>query len=227
MLEFKKKSTISFMRNKIFFDLDGTLIDSKKRLFELFKHLVPESELSFNQYWELKKNKKSHSYILSNYLAYSSDEISEFVRKWMELIEEPEWLVLDKPFEGVFDLLKDLNKDFDLFVVTARQSKMKVVSQISSLGWAKMFKDVLVTEQQFSKTELIKSKYVTTSEDWFVGDTGKDIQTGRELGVQTVAVLSGFMSKEYLLQYFPDLILESVVSSSFLFKSQNTGRYSL
>ena len=34
----------------IFFDLDGTLLDSKERLYYLFQHLVPECKFSFEEY---------------------------------------------------------------------------------------------------------------------------------------------------------------------------------
>ena len=44
---------------KIFFDLDGTLIDSKLRMYNLFQELVPQSNLTFVEYWEYKKNKFS------------------------------------------------------------------------------------------------------------------------------------------------------------------------
>ena len=42
---------------KIFFDLDGTLINSKMRLYSLFQELVSASNLSFDEYWNLKKKK--------------------------------------------------------------------------------------------------------------------------------------------------------------------------
>ena len=49
---------------KIFFDLDGTLINSKIRLYSLFQELVPVSNFSFDEYWDFKQNKINHATIL-------------------------------------------------------------------------------------------------------------------------------------------------------------------
>lgn len=203
------------MKTKIFFDLDGTLLDSRKRLYELFAFLVPASELSFDEYWTLKKDKKSHKEILKNHLNYTENEISNFEVAWMSLIEAPEWLALDVPFEDVTSLLEELKRDFDLFIVTARQHKERTVKQIMSFGWESLFVDILVTEQRLEKSVLISQKYISSSQDWMIGDTGKDIQTGRSLGMRTLAVSSGFLSKEHLLAYKPDELYAYVTHISF------------
>ena len=196
------------MKNKIFFDLDGTLIDSKQRLFELFRHLVPESDLNFLQYWDLKKNKKSHSDILANCFSYSEKDIVLFTKKWMLLIEEPEWLKYDKPFEGLLEFLNKIKVDYDLYIVTARQSKSKTFKQVDSFGWESIFEEILVTEQKNKKGELIASNYITRPSDWLIGDTGNDILAGKELGIRTCAVTSGYMNKKTLIEYDPDEIFE-------------------
>ena len=49
---------------KIIFDLDGTLICSKKRLHRLFLDLAGVTNLKFKSYWDLKhqgKKKRRHS----------------------------------------------------------------------------------------------------------------------------------------------------------------------
>ena len=43
-----------------------------------------------------------------------------------------------------------------------------------------------------------------------VGDTGYDINTGKRIGTNTCAVLSGFMSERSLGDYSPDLMIENV-----------------
>lgn len=195
---------------KIFFDLDGTLIDSKHRVFAVFRHLVPESKLTFEEYWELKGNKKDHKHILTNTLLYTETEYDDFYKKWMAEIELPQWLALDKPFTGVTAYLQNQYKTNELFLLTARQFTNRVFEQIYSFGWNHIFSEVLVTNQKVQKIELIKELSPHCS-DWIVGDTGYDIQTGKALGMQTAAVLSGFMSRHSLVQYSPDLILNSIL----------------
>jgi phosphoglycolate phosphatase len=197
--------------SKIFFDLDGTLLDSKRRLYSLFQDLVPASALSFEAYWEIKKNKKNHGEILKHQFSYLDEEIAVFEKTWLEKIELPEWLLWDKPFEGVTEYLTALREKHLLYLVTARQSRERALVQLGSYGWLDMFEQIFVTQQKTDKYDLIKTSVETTRTDWLIGDTGKDIQTGKKLGVKTVAVLSGFMNRERLMEYEPDLIVSGVL----------------
>lgn len=199
----------------VFFDLDGTLIDSRPRLHHLFQHLVPESSLEYEEYWNLKRNKINHKEILVSKFNYSENEFFAFEKKWMKEIELKKWLAFDKPFKGVDDFLVELKTTNNLFLVTARQSKEATLEQIKNFGWKNMFTEIFITEQKNEKFELIKNKINTTENDWFVGDTGKDIQTGKLLGIKTAAVLSGFLNESNLLQYEPDVIENYITNINF------------
>jgi len=197
----------------IVLDLDGTLIDSKLRLYRLFQYLAPDSSLSYEQYWALKQNRVSNETILSSRLGYSKDEIAGFIAQWMALIESPPYLSLDSSFVGIETALGGLQQVADLYVCTARQLRQPVLDQLASLNLLQFFKQLLVTEQKYTKESLIAANVVNlSSEDWMVGDTGKDIQVGKLLNIKTCAVLSGFLSKESLRRYCPDLIIDSVGS---------------
>ncbi len=199
---------------KLFFDLDGTLINSKERLYELFQHLVPESELSFEEYWNFKKNKIDHKNILSKHFNYSLEKMDLFQEKWLMLIETDEWLKYDHPFDNVTEFLHLLKDDYELYLVTARQSEIKVAAQLEKFSWQNIFTSVLVTNRRTEKKLLI-SEYKPTSEDWLIGDTGYDIKTGKELGMRTAAVLTGFLNQQMLMEYQPDVIAETVLDLHF------------
>ncbi|WP_316817969.1 HAD family hydrolase [Pedobacter nyackensis] len=199
----------------IFFDLDGTLIDSKDRLYFLFQHLVPESAYTFEEYWGYKMNRVSHKEILLSQFGYSLEAFLDFEVKWMGLIEADKWLDLDHPFDGITEYLTELSKEHDLFVVTARQSEEIAMKQIQGYGWQQIFKKVFVTGQKLEKYDLIINAVDVKSQDWFIGDTGKDIQTGKLLGINTAAVLSGFLGRDILFEYQPDIIVDNVMSLNF------------
>ncbi len=199
----------------IFFDLDGTLLDSRARLYQLFQQLVPESTFSFDSYWELKRRKIGHQEIFEKHLLFPNEAFPIFEKAWMSKIELPEWLQLDQPFEGVTEFLIDLKKRHTLYVVTARQFEGVAIQQVEQAGWTGIFEKILVTGQQTEKYDLIKLIANISTNDWFIGDTGKDIQTGKQLGFNTAAVLSGFLSKEELLKYEPDVIAENVIHLKF------------
>jgi len=196
----------------ILFDLDGTLIDSRRRLYMLFQHLVPDSRLSHDQYWEFKKNKIPNQEILSREMNFDQVAVDRFVEQWMGLIESPEFLGLDVAFPGIHDSLEILGKQARLYVCTARQHRSIVLEQLHQLGLDVFFREILVTGQQHSKDRLIQQRIPNLSgRDWMVGDTGKDVEVGKALGIKTCAVLSGFQNRTTLLGYSPDLILESAV----------------
>jgi len=201
--------------DNIFFDLDGTLLESRPRLYQLFQYMVPLSKLSFDEYWELKRNKITHRQILKDQFFYTAGDIDKFEEDWLKQIELPEWLILDEPFEGVSGYLKALKQTHKVFIVTSRQSEKMAFEQIGRLGWLELVDKLLVTGQAREKYDLIRNEVKVSSEDWLVGDTGKDIQTGKQLGVKTAAVLSGFMNEEKLRAYNPDRILKNILELKF------------
>jgi len=196
---------------KIIFDLDGTLICSKKRLYELFCDLVGNRDLSFNSYWQLKFDGNSNQDILNNKFNYCDKETDFFITNWMEKIEKDCYLEMDRPIIGVHDFLKNLSRDNQLYICTARQSKAQAMKQLKALDILGFFCEIFVSEQKYSKIDLlINSGIAFSKQDWFVGDTGHDINTGKQLGIQTCAVLSGFMSEKVLKSYSPDLIADNI-----------------
>jgi phosphoglycolate phosphatase len=199
----------------IFFDFDGTLIDARQRIYGLFKTLVQECDLSFEDYWEIKRRQLDHRHILKTNFQYSEKEISAFVKKWMDEIEKESWLRLDKPFQEAGAYLSELSQMANLYIVTARQKPEMAIKQIERLQWGHHFKDVLVTKQENEKEDLIRLAVKVGKEDFIAGDTGKDIQAGKALGIKTIGVLSGFRNKEQLAKYNPDFIVDRIMDFRF------------
>jgi len=194
----------------IIFDLDGTLLDSRMRLYQLFQKLVPESRFDFDDYWERKRNRFSHKQILVEEIGVDEERFAAFVSQWMEQIEAPEFLALDTAIPDIAATLTALRRWAKLYVCTARQDRAAASEQLKRLALNDYFVDLLVTEQLVSKESLIERHVPDLGEgDWMVGDTGRDVQVGKALGINTCAVLSGFLNRTILSEYYPDLILES------------------
>lgn len=199
----------------VVFDLDGTLINSKLRLYRLFQDLAPESQLSYDQYWSLKKTEISNTTILSDLLRYSKEAIARFSSQWMSLIESPSYLALDSNFTGIHQILASLNQEANLYVCTNRQHRERVLDQLDDLNLSHYFRQVLVTEKKWPKESLILSKIAgLNSKDWIIGDTGMDMRVGHILNLNTCAVLSGFRNSEVLSGYKPKLLIRSIVDLS-------------
>jgi phosphoglycolate phosphatase len=195
----------------VIFDLDGTLIDSRRRLYELFSALVPKSTLSFNEYWRLKRQRINHEFILTNYFNYTQIEIFKFQEVWLSLIESPNYIRLDTKIDGVINVLEALYPNNILYLCTARQFNDSTVEQLKSLGLYNYFKKILVTQNRISKVDLILQNVNLTPSDWLVGDTGQDVMVGKALNIMTCSVFSGFLDKGILEEYHPDVITSSVI----------------
>jgi|688.fasta_scaffold411833_2 phosphoglycolate phosphatase len=193
----------------IFIDLDGTILDSKLRLFLLFKHLVPDCDFTFNEYWELKQNMYSHETILIKFYNYNLLEIEYFHNKWNSNIELDHWLHYDTLIEGVhktFDFL--ISNNYKLLLLTSRQSKINTKYQLDRLNLTNYFNNILITENKASKYELIKTCNLN-GRSMIIGDTGVDIEVGKKFNFTTVSVLSGFRNLNSLNKYNPDYIIEN------------------
>lgn len=192
-------------------DLDGTLSCAKQRLFRVFSDLVVESDLSFDQYWALKYSLLSNQEILRRYFNASERFISKFESDWMDRIEHKKYLALDRPIEGVGSFLRTLVADNSVYLCTARQTEESVFYQLELWGFSELFSAVLVTKQTRTKAELISESVVSLGrDDWVIGDTGNDVRIGNELGLNSCAVLTGFMNKQNLLKYQPDRVLKKI-----------------
>jgi phosphoglycolate phosphatase len=198
------------MTRNIFIDFDGTLIDCRKRLYNLFQELVPQSNFSFEEYWAIKRKRTNQDKLLRGWFDYSEREISEFKKVWLAKVEEEERLALDVPFDCASELLQLLSQRYDLYIVTNRQNLQRAVGQVNSFGWERYYKKVLITEQKATKAEIVRENVRTSPDDIFIGDTGEDILAGKELSLRTIAVSSGFLDAVILKEYDPDLIAESM-----------------
>lgn len=202
---------------KLIFDLDGTLICSKTRLYKLFCKIVESTNLSQEEYWSLKFSGQSNTDILKTVYSFSNNQISLFIDEWMKNIELDEYLTIDTLIEGAEDFLQKISLNNTLYLCTARQSYSQTIKQLTNLGIVSYFEEVFVTEQKKSKVELLKNSDIEFDHlDWIIGDTGHDIITGKELNINTCAVLSGFMSKEKLMNYKPNNIVADITHINFI-----------
>ncbi|MCR4925226.1 MAG: HAD hydrolase-like protein [Clostridiales bacterium] len=195
------------MFKKYIFDLDGTLINASNRLYKLFQALVPESNFSLSDYWKLKRNKVNHQKILSEYFSNCSFDV--FNKKWLALIESPEYLQFDCLYDDTKRVLEILSKDNALYLLTARQSRENLLKELESLDIARYFLEILATENKTDKSELLR-QIEFNKNDFFVSDMGKDIAIGNDAGLITVAIAHGFMSKECLSKYNPCFIIDEL-----------------
>lgn len=194
----------------IFFDLDGTIVNSQHRLYNLFVELCSKCKLSYDEYWQIKKQKINQRELLKKYFNYSDKQCESFHKLWIEKVEEPERLRQDFLFDGMREVLFKLSKKYNLYVVTNRQSKELTLKQLETLDIKKYFKDILVTQQKSNKDELIRKNIKIFKDSTFIGDTEEDIKCAKILNIKSIAVTWGFLNENILKKYLPDIIINEV-----------------
>lgn len=196
------------------FDLDGTLIDSSERMYQVFCKLIPESKLSKEEYWKYKRNMVSHKMLIE--LLYPSVEFKQFNTLWLSKIEEESYLAMDQKYPDTMTVLSQLKFDgHNLYLLTARQSKKNLMDELQHLGLIIFFDKILSTEGIYSK-EYILNSYAKVNVDIlnpnniFISDMGKDLQMAKKYGFYTIAISHGFMKEDRLVQYAPDKIVSDL-----------------
>ncbi|RYG62363.1 MAG: HAD family hydrolase [Alphaproteobacteria bacterium] len=198
------------MTSNVFLDLDGTLLDVRNRLYDLFQELMPASTFTREEYWNLKRQKINQPDLLARYFNVTGDEAAAFKQAWLAQVEDPHRLATDVPLPGVTQWLQQHAATHNLFLVTARQHPQRVEQQLSPLGWLPYFKQVIVTRQASSKADLIRQSIPQPLPGVMVGDTGEDIRTAQSLGLTAIAVSSGFLGADVLAEYSPHHVFSTL-----------------
>jgi len=204
---------------KIFLDLDGVILDPSERLYQVYVTLIARLKgqiLPKDEYWEMKRKKASIEEILCR-SSLDPGLTKSYANQKRELIESIPFLKYDKIIPGTIPSLKHLATKYQLILVTLRGSRPALDWELEYMDIRRYFGGVLSgnninmrTDSKF-KASLIKDKFeVLDPSDIIVGDTETDILAGQELGIRTVAVLTGMRTEEVLQEARPTFILKDL-----------------
>ena len=181
------------------FDLDGTLLDSRCRHVELLKKILIEEQLNIDlkNLIDFKSNGKNNvDFLVQSGLPLSKAQ--EIQKKWMDHIEDPEYLSLDVLYPYSIDLLSKLSKCHKLILLTARNNKEGVINQLKKLDISKFFDDIFIIpsnpEVIINKGECLKNNHVSV----YYGDTKSDFIACSNTGIKFIFMKNGFNSEKYV-----------------------------
>lgn len=205
------------MRN-IHFDLDGTILDIRRRFYSIYIDTVKElggGALSEEVYWEAKREQLPEVLIAKK---SNIENVQKYIRLRKERLELPKYLKYDELIPPVLESLSELKKNNRIVLVTLRKSKGNLYKQLQRLKIEPLFDRVLIggvggegEEQWRFKAKLISTdSHFKPQNSIIIGDTEADILAGKNLGIITIAVLSGIRSKNELLSSQPDYIIKDI-----------------
>ena len=128
-----------------------------------------------------------------------------------------------KLLEGSRDLLDVFKKlKVNTYLLSSIQ-KQHFENQAAELGLLNMFNRVYTEalDKRDWISKLLKDNFLKKEETVFIGDMQHDIETAQFAGVYSVAVLTGYNSREMLEESSPDLIVNNLMEFKELIFSNN------
>ena len=183
----------------IIFDLDGTLIDVSARHYSLYRSVISEQGIEAlrpDDYWRHRRAGESTIDLLA---ATPGVDIERFTEAWMEGIERPDWLALDEPYEGAIEIVKALQPEYELVLITLRRDRVALMDQLDSLRMRSYFRVVICHGPELvGGKHLLRGVGELTPGGYAVGDTEADIELASETGRRAICLSYGVRSGCYL-----------------------------
>ena len=201
----------------IFIDFDGTIIDASQRLYTLHLDIVNEAgfhtSYSKETYMALKRMKIPEAEIISFIAEPKKREF--YLEQREKRIEEWKYLAQDTLFPWSKTALEQLRQHNTIILCTQRKNSALLFRQLLYLGIQDVFHDQIISFDK--KAETIKQHpWFEKEKSLIVGDTEVDIETGKVLGIKTIAVASGMRNEEFLRKLKPDFVMKDISEVLFL-----------
>lgn len=201
----------------IIFDLDGTLIDSKKDIAyavnETLKRMeltpIPEEEVYGyvgNGVRPLIEQTMKNNGMEAD-LSTAIDHFRELYIKHL--------LDTTIMFDGVPEVLEHFRTDKKMAVASNKPYRYveKILDGLGMTGYFSSVKGGDNVEIKKPAPEMLNTILEETGIDRdncvFVGDSGVDIRTGKNAGVRTVGVTYGFRPMEEIMENEPDILVDT------------------
>lgn len=185
----------------IAFDLDGTLLDSKKRHQIVMDDVLSKYGLTLNtdDLVLYKSNGFNNISWLEN-KGVDGELAHEIQKEWISNIERDDYLKLDLLYDGILDYLKMLSKQNKLYLLTSRNNVPGTLSQIKNLGLDQYFDKIEIVRSAnatFDKIQFLVNNHV----DIMVGDTEIDYQAACNAKCNFLVAIDGFRSLSFWSKY--------------------------
>jgi HAD superfamily hydrolase (TIGR01509 family) len=199
----------------IFFDLDGTIVDSREAYVEAARTAFqamglepPEAKTALEIPRRLEQNQPINDIVKADIHKF----LTVYLRTYYAISAEK-----TKPIPAIATTLETLSKKAKLALITMRSvPKNAITAELEHFGIAKHFTHVVTaldthkpkpSPEALIKT--VKALDIQMCDCIIIGDSINDIKAGKTAGAKTVAVLTGLFTRQELANEHPDLILEN------------------
>lgn len=198
--------------NKIFFDLDGPLLDVSDRYYQVYKNFCEKNRIDYldkKSYWDKKRSR--------TLINIPPDIQKAFKKHWWHNIESRAYMKYDQVHDYVYETLECMAFKNIFILVTLRQNRRLLMEELEHFELLPYFhKIVSATPRAFRPEEnwLIKKNLadeLAHDGGTIVGDTETDILCGKVLNLKTIGVLNGISDLTVMKSFDPDIIIDNVI----------------
>ncbi len=202
------------------FDLDGTLLDTLSTISYY-------GNLALEQFGFAPIEKEKYKYLIGNGAkilvermlksidAYDEDTSKKVYDYYSESYNS-DTLRYTKPYDGIADMLCDIKKRNLLSGIISNKPDFATCSVVNKIFDKSLIDSVRgqvdgvpIKPAVDGPLFVLKEMNVLPSETIYIGDTGVDMQTGKNLGAFTIGVLWGFREEKELIENGADLIVKN------------------
>lgn len=201
------------------FDLDGTLTDTLESITYSVNATLQElglSQITSEQCKAFIGN--GARYLIERALEAAGDESLAKAEHAMEVynrIFKENCTYQVAPYEGITELLQDLKEQGMALAVLSNKPHLQTVDVVNTFfekdvfTWVQGQQEHIPRKPDPAAALLIAERFGAKAEEVvYIGDSDVDMQTGKAAGMTTVGVTWGFRSKEVLIAYGADYIID-------------------
>ena len=195
------------MIKNIFFDLDGTIINSEEGVLEGIRLALKKFGYEVPEYSTLRKCiGPPFSYSFPNILGVKDEDFEDAVKCYRKFYDS-DGIYRCKVYEGIEDLLKALvNRGYSLNICSSKP-EVACKKLLAHLGIDKYFSDIvgatldgrIETKEQVIDECFARAPWKKKEETVLIGDTKYDALGAFEKGISCIGITWGFGTKEELV----------------------------
>lgn len=212
----------------LFFDLDGTLIDSAEGIMRAYAYMMDALHMPYENYTAFRRVVGPPLYG-----CFREDGIPDALcDKALALFQEyyaRQGVLENDVYQGIPDALSSLKAEgIRLYVATAKP-ELFAVKILDRLALSSFFTDVIgadMEEKTHEKSELLsmlfaRNRLAPHGEMAMIGDRSYDIIGAHRAGIRAFGVLWGIGSEEELTEAGADLLLSTPASLHHLLRKES------
>ncbi len=207
------------MKKAVIFDLDGTVsntIDTIAYFANLALEHFGYPAIETETYKVLVGNgAKVLVERMMQHVGAPKEQFNEIYTYYVEAYDK-DFMFLTRPYDGIIEMLDALKAKGIKTAVLTNKPHMTACKVIEDLFGDKILLCRGVKDDGICKPkpdgvyEIMKTLNINNKEDYlYVGDTGTDMQTGKNAGLFSVGVTWGFRKREELEQNGADAIIDA------------------